>query len=71
MKIKENIFDSINGMNANELAFLYEHVRLLKKRKSFAHKRKQRFSIDQILEMTASSKGEWSDTVMEEREDRI
>lgn len=71
MKIKENIFDSINGMNANELAFLYEHVRLLKKRKPFALKRKQRFSIDQILEMTASSNGEWSDTVMEEREDRI
>ncbi len=71
MKIKENIFESINRMNANELAFLYEHVKFLEKRKHFSKKKRQIFSIDQILQMTDSSKSSWSHTVIEEREDRI
>lgn len=72
MKIKENIFNSINKMNARELAILYENVRFLEKMKRMAPaSKKQKYSIDQILEMTESSKSRWSDTVLEEREERI
>lgn len=71
MKIKENIFDSINKMDANELAFLYEHIRFLEKRKRLPRKTEQRFTIDQILRMTDSSGSRWSDAVIEEREDRL
>jgi len=71
MKIKKNIFDSINKMNAGELAYLYEQVRFLEERKPFLPKKKQNVSIEQILEMTESSKSRWSDTVIEEREERI
>jgi len=71
IKIKENIFNSISNMNVNELAFLYEQIRFMKKRKSFSSKKKQKLSIDQILQMTSSSESRWSDTVIKEREDRI
>ena len=71
IKIKENIFNSISNMNVNELAFLYEQIRFMKKRKSVSSKKKQKLSIDQILQMTSSSESRWSDTVIKEREDRI
>ena len=70
-KIKENIFNSISNMDVNELAFLYEQIRFMKKRKNLSSKKKQKLSIDQILQMTSSSESKWSDTVIEEREDRI
>ena len=71
MKIKDNIFDSINKMNANELAFLYENIRLLeKKKKTMSPKKKRHYSIDQILQMTDSSKSNWSESVIDEREGR-
>jgi len=65
MKIKENIFNSISKMNANELAFLYDQVRFMEKKRLPLEKR-QHFSIDQILQMTASSESKWSDAVIEE-----
>ena len=71
MKIRENIFDSINKMDANELAFIYEHIRFMEKRKRVPAEKKQIFSINQILDMTGSSESRWSETVSEQREDRI
>jgi len=71
IKIKENIFNSISNMDVNELVFLYEQIRFIKKRKSFSSQKRQELSIDQILQMTSSSESKWSDTVIEEREDRI
>jgi site-specific DNA-adenine methylase len=71
IKIKENIFNSINNMNTNELAILYEQIRFLERGRSISSKKRQRFSIDQILQMTSSSNSKWSDTVIEEREDRV
>ena len=71
MKIKENIYHAINSMEVNELILLYEHIRFLEKIKNISVKKKQRFSIKQILEMTGSSKTCLSDTVIEERAERI
>lgn len=71
IKIKENIFNSIHRMNTNELAFLYEQIRFMKSKRSTSSKKRQRYSIEQILQMTSSSKSKWSDTVIEEREDRV
>lgn len=71
MKIKENIFDSINRMDANELAFLYEYIRFLEKRKLYSSTKRQNYSIEEILQMTESSDSRWSDTVMKERDERI
>jgi len=71
MKIKENIFNSISRMNADELAFLYEQIKFMEKRKDFFSQKREQFSIDQILQMTSSSESNWSDTVTEERAERL
>lgn len=71
MKIKENIFDSISRMNANELAFLYDYIKLLEKRNRNRPRKKHNFSIEQILQMTSSSESSWAESVIQEREDRI
>lgn len=71
IKIKENIFNSINNMSTNELAILYEQIKFLERGRSISSRKRQKFSIDQILQMTSSSKSKWSDTVIEEREDRV
>jgi hypothetical protein len=67
MKIKENIFASINKMNTNELAFFYEHIKLFEKEKRKPLPQKHKFSIDQILEMTSSSEDSWAESVIEGR----
>ncbi len=71
MKIKESIYDAVNTMNINELIFLYEQIRFFEKKKNVSVKKKQRFSIEDILEMTSSSESCWSDAVVEERAERI
>jgi hypothetical protein len=71
IKIKENIFNSVNNMSTNELAILYEQIKFLERGRSISSRKRQKFSIDQILQMTSSSKSKWSDTVIEEREDRV
>ena len=71
MKIKENIYDAIAKMNINELTLLYEQIRLLQNYKNVPVKKKQRFSIEQILQMTGSSESSWSEAVTEGRTERI
>jgi len=71
MKIKESIYDAVNTMNLNELIFLYEQIRFFEKKKNVSTKKKPRFSIEDILEMTSSSESRWADAVIEERAERI
>lgn len=54
-------------MNVNEVILLYEQIRFLERVKNAPAEKKQRFSIEEILEMTSSSGSRWSDTVTEER----
>ncbi len=56
-------------MNPNELTFSYEQIRVMEKKQQRTVKGEQRYSIDQILEMTKSSKSNWGDAVIEEREE--
>ena len=72
MKIKKNIFSSIEKMDPNELAFIYEYIKLLERQKE-QHRlpKKSDISIEQIHEMTSLSNDSWSETVIEEREDRV
>lgn len=71
MKIKETICNAVNNMNVDELVFLYEQIRHLERVKNIPVKKRQHFSIKQILEMTSSSGSSWSDTVTDERAERI
>ncbi|MBF0117213.1 MAG: hypothetical protein HQK79_00130 [Desulfobacterales bacterium] len=67
MKLKEKIYNSVKKMNIDELTLLYEYIRLLNQMKQVVNKKAEDISIEQILEMTSSSKSCWSDTVIQER----
>jgi hypothetical protein len=71
MKLKEKIYDSITAMDNNELWFLYEQIQMLQHFKQLPPARISQIAIEDILEMTSSSPGSWSDTVEEERMERI
>jgi hypothetical protein len=71
MKLKETIHTAVNQMNMSELVLLYEHIRLVKEMKQSLSPKRADTPIEKILEMTASSGSCWSDTVIQERADRI
>ncbi len=71
MKLKEKIYAAVNQMNMNELILLYEHIRILTEMKQAVNKKRPDITIEEVLEMTASSVSSWSDTVIEERADRV
>ena len=71
MKLKEKTDSSINKMNENQLISIYESVQLLQNLNIEKIKRTASPSIEAILEMTKTSKSCWSESVIEEREDRL
>ena len=71
IKLKETIHNDVNEMNISELILLYEHIKLLKEMRQVLAKKRDAVQIEKILEMTDSSASCWSDTVIEERTDRI
>lgn len=71
MKLKESINNSLNKMDVNQLISIYEHIKLLQHLRIESPKQTSSKSIEAILDMTKSSKSNWSDSVTEEREDRI
>jgi hypothetical protein len=73
MQLREKIHDAINKMPAGALALLYEHIKVLENIKSDLQKKrnkKVRYTLEKVHEMTAASKSCWSDTVIEERQER-
>lgn len=71
MRVRERIYDSIKKMDARELNILYGQIKLMELMKSGLPKKKEPLSIEKIHEMTSSSESSWSDTVVEDREDRL
>ena len=71
MKVREKTYDSIKKMDARELSILYGQIKLIEMMKSRLPKKKVPLSIEKILEMTSSSESSCSDTVVEDREDRL
>jgi len=71
MKLKEKIHHAMNAMKSEELQLLYEQIQLLQRMKQSYQPRKTRIPIADILQMTSSSPGCWSETVKEERTERV
>lgn len=72
MKIKEKIDEEIKNMGLGELSLLYEQISLMMKiRKKPKRRRSFRYSIEEIQQMTMSSKNDWAETVYLEREERL
>ena len=67
MKLKEAMKSEIEEMDIDEVLLLYEQMELLKRRKSYP---KSKYTIEEILEITAISKSNWSEEVMKERKER-
>jgi len=73
MQIKEKIHNEINTMNTEELLFMYQYISLIKKNKQKIDQsqKKRTIPIEKILEMSSSSKSCWSESIVQERMDRV
>lgn len=71
MGVKEKIHIEIDNMARNELALLYEQIKLIKKMKKSGEKHRNPITIEELRKRTSSSKGSWAEDVIKNREDRI
>lgn len=71
MKLKEKIYHCMATMDTQELWLLYEHIQLIQHLKQSRRQHKPNVSIEDILTMTSSSPGAWSETITEERMERV
>lgn len=72
MNIREKVYKGVGNMNPEELSVLYEQIRLMMKIKQKSKgERPFRYSIERIQEMTLSSKSNWAETIISEREERL
>lgn len=67
MGLKEIIKKDIDNLKADELVIISEQIRLLKKGKT--HHIKAR-PLEEVRKMTATSKSNWADDVIKERQER-
>lgn len=72
MQLKEKIQNAINKMPTEGLTLLYEQIKILENLKDKRRQKvKSSYTIHKIQNMTKSSKSSWSDSVIEDRKDRI
>jgi hypothetical protein len=67
MKLRDDITNEIKEMDIDELLFLKEQIRLLRKAKS---KVKSKYTLEEVRKLTSSSKSNWADDVIKERQER-
>lgn len=71
MNVKEIIYGEIDRMPQNELALLYEQIKLIKKIKTMNKPVKSPITIEELHRHTSSSKTSWAEDVIKNREDRV
>jgi hypothetical protein len=71
MSVKEKIHIEIDNMARNELALIYEQIKLIKEMKKVGGKNRNPITIEELRKRTASSKDSWAAAVIKSREDRI
>jgi hypothetical protein len=67
MKLQDDIVNDIKEMSIDELLFLKEQIRLLRKTKS---KAKSKYTLEEVRELTSSSKSNWANDIIKERQER-
>lgn len=67
MGLREMIKKDIDDLQADELAVISEQIWLLKRTKA---KRTKALTVEEIRGMTASSKSNWAEDIIREREER-
>lgn len=68
MNVKERIYGEIDRMPQNELAILYEQIKLIKKIKTMSELVKSPITIEELHRHTSSSKKSWAEDVITNRE---
>lgn len=71
MKLKKNIYQSIKKMSNDELALLYEQIKLFERLRSLSITPMESIPLEKIHEMTSSSKSDWANSVVDDRAERI
>ena len=71
MKLKEEIHRSIDTLDNYSLSVLYEQVQMLQRAQADTDKPSTAPSLEEVLDLTSCSPGEWSDDVIADREERI
>lgn len=67
MGLKDAIKKDIDSLRVDELIIISEQIKLVKGRKRPATKRPR---LEEIQQLTATSKSSWADDVIKEREER-
>ena len=67
MQLKERIQYSVNQLDNTELILVYEYLQWLNHLKQTAKNQSKHQPIEEILELTSSSKSSWADTVIQQR----
>ena len=67
MTLKERLHHSIDRLNIDELIAVYDHIHLLEQVKQQERPIESSAPIEEILELTKSSKSCWSESVRHER----
>jgi len=70
MKLREQIRRSIEALDNDSLTLLYEQIQRLQQRKQSRDESCAAPSIEDVLELTSSLGGSWSDDVIAERCER-
>jgi hypothetical protein len=72
MQLRDKVYAKVSKMSTSELSLVYEQIELMEKIKTASRgKRGCQYSIEEVLEMTKSSKNSWADEVEALREERI
>ncbi len=67
MKLQDDIANEIKEMSIDELLFLKEQIRLLRKAKA---KVKSKYTLEEVRKLTSQSKSNWADDIIRERQER-
>lgn len=67
MKLRDDIANDLKEMSLDELFFLKEQIRLLRKSKA---KAKSKYTLEEVRKLTSSSKTNWANDIIKERQKR-
>ena len=69
--LRQKIEDELDALDNQSMVAVYEHLRQLNRLRKSPRKRRAAAGIDEVLEMTSSSKGSWGEAVSADREERL
>ena len=71
MTLKEAVHQSIDQLDNDALALIYEKIKRLQSAKPDEATPERVPAIDEVWELTSADKSSWSDAVIADREDRL